>query len=99
MAGSTTSLYYEGPEALVVELGRQVSSGDVILDVDDAVVPKLLQAVGVREATKAEEKKARKEAEDAAKAAEESDSTDMHASSTAPSESTGGSSPEPEGSN
>lgn len=94
---STTSLIYEGPQALIVELEREVNSGDVVLDVDDALVSKLVQVMGIREATKAEEKKGRKEAEDAAKAAEESDATDQHESAKAPSESTGGSSPEQAG--
>lgn len=62
MSGSTTSLSYEGPQALVVELEREVNSGDVILDVDDALVPKLLQVMGMREAKPAEVKKAREEA-------------------------------------
>ncbi len=62
MTGSTTSLVYEGPEALIVELERNVSGGDVLLDIDDALVPKLLQVMGIREAKPAEVKKAREEA-------------------------------------
>lgn len=60
---STTSLCYEGPQALIVELEREVNHGDVLLDVDDALVPKLLQGSGIRQASKSEEKKARGEVE------------------------------------
>jgi hypothetical protein len=91
MSGSsTTSLTYEGPRALIVELEKEVNHGDVVLDVDDDLVPKLLQVMGVREATKAEEKKAREALKKAQEEAEQDDS------STAPSEDTGGSSPEGE---
>jgi len=43
------TLIYEGPQALIVELEREVSYGDEV-EVDEALAPRLLAAQGFREA-------------------------------------------------
>lgn len=57
------ALTYEGPPALIVELEREINYGDVLLDVDDGIAPKLLQVMGIREAKSSEVKKAKGEEE------------------------------------
>lgn len=46
------ALTYEGPQALVVELGQEVNFGDT-LEVEEAIASKLLFSSGFREANKA----------------------------------------------
>lgn len=50
-------LYYEGPQSLIVELERVIEFGDVV-DCPAEIAPKLLQAHGFSEATKAQVKAA-----------------------------------------
>lgn len=50
-------LYYEGPQSLIVELERVIEFGDVV-DCPAEIAPKLLQAHGFSEATKAQIKAA-----------------------------------------
>lgn len=59
-------LYYEGPPSLIVELEREVNFGDVI-ECPEEVAPKLLQVIGIREATSAEVRKAKTAEEKASK--------------------------------
>lgn len=55
-----TTLTYDGPPALIVEIEQEINQGDVFT-VDDALAPKLLQVIGIREAKPSETKKAKEE--------------------------------------
>lgn len=57
---ASTMLTYDGPPALIVEIEREINQGDVFT-VDEALAPKLLQVIGVREAKPSETKKAKEE--------------------------------------
>lgn len=57
---ASTTLTYEGPPALIVEIEQEVNSGDVFT-VDSDLAPKLLQVIGIREAKPSEVKKAKEE--------------------------------------
>lgn len=56
----STTLTYEGPRALIVELEREVNFGDTFT-VDSEIAPKLLLVQGIREAKPAEARKAKEE--------------------------------------